>query len=385
VVQDYGTKVTRRQGLSRRDFLLASAAIPFAVGSRSAVPADALLAATDEVVSWFDPRLRGQLSNVPSLGLDGTWAIAQSRDGSEVLFRSYDHLPFKLSVAGSASLVPSASFPEPVASVKGAVLQWPRHRHLFVASGVPGRAVAAVIDPIAGRVLRQREWPAGAASASVIAASWADGAALVLPGKGGAEVLFVGSSLQVSRRVPIDITSSPQAILGAAPVLGGVLVAGPQGLRFVDPHTGNARHVPMRGLALGRHGEQADFRATAVARTQVLVETGVSNRTSVVLVDVARNLARTVSRSPGAYAVAPGIVVDSMADGWLSVIDVRSGRRARIRSNVGTLKAIDVASPYLLAATTALPQERVAVDLRTMAEAGRGTFASAAPSAVPRV
>jgi hypothetical protein len=52
---------------------------------------------------------------------------------------------------------------------------------------------------------------------------------------------------------------------------------------------------------------------------------------------------------------------------------------------VGTLKAIDVASPYLLAATTALPQERVAVDLRTMAEAGRGTFASAAPSAVPRV
>jgi hypothetical protein len=34
--------------------LLASAAIPFAVGSRSAVPADALLAATDEVVSWFD-------------------------------------------------------------------------------------------------------------------------------------------------------------------------------------------------------------------------------------------------------------------------------------------------------------------------------------------
>lgn len=385
MVQDYGTKVTRRQGLSRREFLLASVAIPFVVGRRSAVPANAILAATDQVVSWFEPRLRGPLSNVPSLGLDGTWAIAQSRDGREVLFRSYDHLPFTLSVAASASLVPSRSFPEPVASVKGAVLQWPLHRHLFVASGAPGRAVAAVIDPIARRVLRQREWPAGAASGSVVAASWADGAALVLPGSGGAEVLFVRSSLHVTRRVPIDITSSPQTVLGAAPVLGGVLVAGPQGLRFVDPRTGSARRVPMRGLPLGRPGEQADFRATAVDRTQVLVEMGVSNRASVVLVDVVRNLTRTVSRSPGAYAVAPGIVVGSTADGSLSVIDVRSGRRARIRSGAGTLNAIDVASPYLLAATTPLPQERVAVDLRSMAEVGRGTFASAAPSAVPRV
>jgi hypothetical protein len=377
--------VTPRQRLSRREFLLASVAIPFAVGRRSAVPANAMLAATDEVVSWFEPRLRGQLSNVPSLGLDGTWAIARSRDGSEVLFRSYDHLPFKLSVAGTASLVPSPSFPEPVASVKGAVLRWPRHRHLFVANGAPGRAVAAVIDPIARRVLRQREWPAGAASASVVASSWADGAAFVLPGKGGAEVLFVRSSLHVSRRVPIDIASSPHTVLGAAPVLGGVLVAGPQGLRLVDPRTGNARHVPVHGLDLGSRGEQAVFRATAVDRRQVLVETSLSDRASVVLVDVTRHLTRTLSRTPGAYAVAPGIVVDPMADGSLSVTNVRSGGRVRIRSDAGRLYAIDVASPYLLAATTALPQERVAVDVRTMAEAGRGTFASAAPSAVPRV